>query len=194
MSFSLPTPLVLASASPRRRQLLERILPSFLCHPADIEESYPADMPVDQVPEFLSCQKAQAVAELYPDAILLGSDTGVFLDNSMLGKPKNQEDAVHMLERLSGRTHRVITGCCLIWGTKYRSFSQTTQVTFYPLSQEEIRQYVATGEPLDKAGGYGIQGKGALLVKEIRGDYFKVVGLPVALLARELQAFTRDTE
>ena len=104
----------------------------------------------------------------------------------MLGKPKNKEDAKQMLTELSGRKHKVITGCCICANSKVNSFSQVTEVEFYELTEKEIESYIATGEPMDKAGSYGIQGKGSLLVKGIVGDYFNVVGLPVARLNKEL--------
>ena len=162
--------IVLASNSPRRKQLMRLISPSFIIDPADIEESHAENIPLDRMPEFLALQKAQQVQKKHPDDIVIGCDTGVLI-----------------LKMLSGKTHRVITGCAIIKGDITLRFSQTTEVEFYPLTEEEMEAYVATGEPGDKAGAYGIQGKGALLVKEIRGDYYNVVGLPVALLSRKLR-------
>ena len=134
-------------------------------------------------------KKAAAVSAQHPKDLVLGSDTMVLLGDQILGKPGTPERAAEMLRLLSGKTHRVITGVALARGGVLRSFQSETAVTFYPLSEEEIAAYVATGEPLDKAGGYGIQGYGALLVKEIAGDFYSVMGLPVAQTARMLAAF-----
>lgn len=185
--------LILASASPRRKELLNKITDDFLCIPADIDETVPENEKAENAPEYLSLKKAECVAESYPDSIVLGSDTGVFCDGVMLGKPCDRDDAVRMLKMLSGRTHSVITGCALVKGDKKVSFSCETKVTFYELSDMEIENYVSTGECDDKAGAYGIQGKGALLIKEIKGDYFNVVGLPVAMLYRELTDFEKNS-
>ncbi len=179
--------IVLASNSPRRKQLMRLISQSFIIDPADIEESHAENIPLDRMPEFLALQKAQQVQKKHPDDIVIGCDTGVFINNMMIGKPSSDKTAFEILKMLSGKTHRVITGCAIIKGDITLRFSQTTEVEFYPLTEEEMEAYVATGEPGDKAGAYGIQGKGALLVKEIRGDYYNVVGLPVALLSRKLR-------
>ena len=178
---------ILASASPRRKELLTNILSDFTIIPSDAPEIIPVNLPPENAPELLACQKAAAIAQKHPDAIVIGADTGVFIDNQMLGKPRDQADAFNMLKMLSGRTHKVITGCCLYYRDKHISFSETTEVTFYSLNDQEINDYIATGEPEDKAGAYGIQQKGSLLVKSINGDYFNVVGLPVAKLYRMLQ-------
>jgi len=126
------------------------------------------------------------VHKLHPDDTVIGCDTGVFIDNQMIGKPKSDKAAFEILKLLSGKTHRVITGCAVYKGGRTVSFSQVTEVEFYKLTNAEIEEYIATGETSDKAGAYGIQGKGALLVKQIKGDYFNVVGLPVALLNKKL--------
>ncbi len=180
---------ILASASPRRKELFYQIREEFDIIPSDVEETIPLDIEIEKVPELLASQKAADVAARHPDAVVIGSDTGVFIDGEMLGKPRDRNDAAAMLRRLSGRTHKVITGCSIKQGTREMSFSEVTEVTFYPLSNEEIETYVAGGECDDKAGSYGIQGKGMLLVKEIKGDYFNVVGLPVGKLNRELREF-----
>ncbi|MBQ1974949.1 MAG: septum formation protein Maf [Ruminococcus sp.] len=181
--------IVLASNSPRRKQLMRLISPSFIIDPADIEESHAENIPLDRMPEFLALQKAQQVQKKHPDDIVIGCDTGVFINNMMIGKPSSDKTAFEILKMLSGKTHRVITGCAIYKGGKKLSFSEVTEVEFYPLSNEEIKEYIATGEPSDKAGAYGIQGKGSLLIKGIRGDYFNVVGLPVARLSRALKEF-----
>ena len=186
--------LILASASPRRQELLKLITEDFKIVPADIDESVDKSLPLESVPEHLADQKAAFVSAQYPDDIVIGCDTGVFIDNRMLGKPHSGMAAYHgdmaafeMLRLLSGRVHRVITGCAIYKGNKKLTFSDVTEVEFYPLSNEEIKAYIITGEPADKAGAYGIQGKGSLLIKGIRGDYFNVVGLPVAKLSRALK-------
>jgi len=178
--------IILASQSPRRQELLKKITDGFLCIPADIDETVPCGIKTEKAPEYLALKKAEFIAEKYPRSIVLGSDTGVFLDGEMLGKPNDRNDAVRMLKMLSGRTHSVITGCAIVKGQEKITFSCETSVTFYELTEAEIQAYVSTGECDDKAGAYGIQGKGALLIKEIKGDYFNVVGLPVAQLYRAL--------
>lgn len=177
--------VILASASPRRRELLAFALDAFDTLPANIEESLPEGLELTQGPAYLAAQKARFLAHQYPDALVIGCDTGVFIDNRMLGKPKDVEHAQSMLEELSGRVHQVITGCCLCLEGRERIFQEETWVEFYPLYKEEIASYIATGEPFDKAGGYGIQGKGALLIRGIQGDYYNVNGTAHARLTRE---------
>ena len=178
--------VILASASPRRKELLSLICDSFKIIPANIDETIDGNVNLYDIPEFLARQKAEAVYKLHPDDIVIGCDTGVFVDNQMIGKPKSEKAAVEILKMLSGKTHRVITGCAIYGKGEPISFSKVTEVEFYKLSEKEIRDYVETGEPMDKAGAYGIQGKGGVLIKQIRGDYFNVVGLPVAELKRKL--------
>ena len=174
--------LVLASASPRRQELIKLIDEEIIICPSSTDESFSADTPVESVPEILAVRKAAEVAKKYPNDIVIGSDTSVIIGNEILGKPTDTEDARRMLRLLSGNTHKVITGCAIFKGSKSISFSETTEVSFYPLSNNDIDNYIATNEPFDKAGAYGIQGKGSLLIKGISGDYFNVVGLPVAKL------------
>lgn len=178
--------IVLASASPRRKELIRLITNDFLCVPADVDETVPNDMDISCVAEFLACKKARAVAAKHKDELVLGCDTVVTIDNTVLGKPLNRSEAKAMLKLLSGRTHNVITGCCLICNNKSYSFSCTSTVTFWPLDDYQIEEYVSSGECDDKAGAYGIQEKGALLVKEINGDYFNIVGLPVSLINKNI--------
>ena len=184
--------LILASASPRRQELISLISEDVICAPSGVEEIIPDDIPTHEIPLCLAAQKAKAVAEKYPDYVVIGCDTGVILGEKILGKPKDKEDARRMMNALSGKTHKVITACTLIKGERKRSFSSVTEVEFYPLSEEEIEAYVNSGDCYDKAGAYGIQSGGALFVKEIRGDYLTVVGLPVARLKRELDAFMAE--
>lgn len=183
--------IILASASPRRRELLKYIAPEFEVIPADIDETLPGDVPAEKSAEYLAVQKAKHTAKQYPEATVIGSDTVVIIDDKILGKPADEADAARMLKMLSGRTHRVITGVSLARGERSDSFSCVTRVTFYPLSDEEIRGYIATGEPADKAGAYGIQGYGSVLVRGIEGDFFNVMGLPVAALKRRLDDFLK---
>lgn len=179
--------LVLASASPRRQELIKLIDEEIIICPSSADESFSADTPVESVPEILAVRKAAEVAKKYPNDIVIGSDTSVIIGNEILGKPTDTEDARRMLRLLSGNTHKVITGCAIFKGGKSISFSETTEVSFYPLSNNDIDNYIATNEPFDKAGAYGIQGKGSLLIKGISGDYFNVVGLPVAKLNKVLK-------
>ncbi len=179
---------ILASASPRRKELLAMLEVPFSIEPAKGEEHLPDDLPVTQAAEYLAVQKAEEIAALHPDCIVIGADTTVLLDDRILGKPKSEAACIDMLTRLSGRQHLVQTGCAICYQGKCVRFTEETQVEFYPLTDEEIRAYAATDEPYDKAGGYGIQGRAALLIAGISGDYYNVMGLPIAHLARELRA------
>ena len=181
--------IVLASASPRRRELLQRAGVTFTVRVSDADEQISPDTPPHEAVMSLARQKAQAVAKSCPDDLVIGADTVVVYDGAILGKPADAADAVRMLRMLSGKTHTVYTGVCLLSPGKTETFFEQTQVTFYPLTQQEIEAYVATGEPMDKAGAYGIQGRGCTLVQGICGDYFNVVGLPVAALCRRLSAY-----
>lgn len=184
--------IILASASPRRQELLKYIVPEFEVKPADIDETLPADVPPEKAAEFLAVQKAKHTAKQYPECVVIGSDTVVIIDSTILGKPADKADAERMLKLLSGRTHKVVTGVCIACGEKTDSFSCETKVKFYPLTEEEILDYIATGEPMDKAGAYGIQGYGSILAEGIEGDFFNVMGLPVAMLKRRLEKFIKE--
>lgn len=179
--------LILASKSPRRQELMKVITEDFLCVPSSAEEIVPENIQPEQVPVYLARLKATDVLKSNPHSVIIGCDTVVINNNYVLGKPKNSEDAKKMLKALSGKKHKVITGCCIVDKDREISFKSETEVEFYPLSDMEINSYIATGEPFDKAGAYGIQGKGSLFVKSICGDYFNVVGLPVSLLAKKLK-------
>lgn len=181
--------IILASGSPRRKELLTIAGLEFKVIVADVDEIIPENAEPQDVVKSLALQKASAVAEKYPDCVVIGADTVVVNDNAILGKPKSEADAIEMLSALSGRTHSVCTGVAIICGNKVKSFCETTEVEFYNLTENEIISYVRTGEPMDKAGAYGIQGKGCVLVKRIVGDYFNVVGLPVSKVFRELSEF-----
>lgn len=185
--------IILASASPRRRELLKLICEDFKSVSPDVDETVPAQVEILERPQFLAVKKAMHVSGcLSEKAVVIGCDTGVFIDDEMLGKPKDEDDAFSMLKKLQGKEHLVATGCCITDGTHKREFSVTSRVFFYPLSDEDIKDYIATGESMDKAGAYGIQGKGSLLIEKIQGDYFNIVGLPLSALARELKAFLRE--
>ena len=181
--------IILASASPRRKELLTLAGVDFTVKAADVEEVIPENASPDEVVMSLALQKAQAVSKDNADCIVIGSDTVVALDGVILGKPKDEENAREMLIARSGRSHTVYTGVAIIHGEKTKSFCEATEVVFNELSQEEILNYIATKEPMDKAGAYGIQGKGCVLVEKIVGDYFNVVGLPVSRLYKELKSF-----
>ena len=181
--------LILASGSPRRKELLQLITEDFTVYSVDADETLPAGMPVEMAAAYLADLKASTAAKIFPDQIVIGCDTIVLLGDEIMGKPKDREDAHRMLRALSGETHSVLTGTSLYYGTQTTVFTTETLVTFYPLSNAEIERYLDTGEPFDKAGAYGIQGKGSLLVQGIEGDYFNVVGLPVAALSRALTQF-----
>ncbi|MBQ7128644.1 MAG: septum formation inhibitor Maf [Clostridia bacterium] len=178
--------VILASKSPRREELLKTVFEEFEIIPSDCEEVVPKNISVKDVAEYLAILKAKDVAKKYRDSLVIGADTVVIVDGEILGKPKDKFEAKRMLKKLSGKTHTVVTGCCLCLNGKMNSFSKSTKVEFYKLTSDEIAEYVKTGEPMDKAGAYGIQGKGALLVKQIDGDYFTVMGLPIAKLKREI--------
>lgn len=170
--------LVLASASPRRRELLETAGFTFTVRPSDVDESIrPAENPGDYVRR-LAEDKARAVWR--PGEVTLGADTTVVVDSRILGKPADEAEAVAMLTELAGRGHEVITGYCLFDGQTARAGAETTQVHFSPMSAAEIAAYVRSGEPFDKAGGYGIQGLASKYIGRVEGCYFNVVGLPVA--------------
>ncbi len=182
--------IILASASPRRQELLKLIYDEFEIIPADIDETVRRSIELEQYPEYLALKKSRHIAEKRPVTdVVIGCDTGVFIDDMMLGKPEDAEQAAKMLKLLSGRVHKVITGCSVFYKGQNISFSETTEVEFFRLSDKDIAEYIATGEPMDKAGAYGIQGKGALLVKRINGDYYNVVGLPVGALKQKMKMF-----
>ena len=179
--------LILASASPRRKELLRYITDDFTVRVSHADETVREALSPEQTVTYLAAVKANAVYTGDADEVIVASDTIVVIDGAILGKPQDKEDACRMLRALSGRTHTVFTGVCLKTPRDERAFAERTEVTFYPLTDEEIREYVATGEPMDKAGAYGIQGKGSLLVRKIDGDFYNVMGLPVAALHRALQ-------
>lgn len=197
--------LILASASPRRQKLLNQIGMEFEVMPSGVEEKTESAVPCEMVME-LSARKAQDIFDKLSEekrnaAVVAGADTVVAVENQILGKPKDEKQAKEMLSLLQGRTHQVYTGVTLIWKEHAQrtegeeigqiSFYERTDVTMYPMSEEEILAYVESGEPMDKAGAYGIQGRCAAYIKEIHGDYYNVVGLPVARLYQEMKKLSR---
>ena len=178
---------MLASASPRRREICEQLGLKFTVLPAKTE--LPADpaLSVEDAILQVARGKAQEIAALHPETAVLGADTAVVLDGKILGKPENPDDAARMLRLLSGRTHKVVTGVWLCRGDEGDGFADTAEVTFFSLSDDEIDAYIATGEPLDKAGAYGIQGYGARFIEKLNGDFYTVMGLPSGRLYRFLK-------
>ncbi len=177
-----PLRVILASQSPRRRELLAQVGIAHEVCPADIDESY---LPHEHPPahaERLAREKARVLAVANPDAVVIGADTIVVIDDEVLGKPASVADAERMLTALSGRTHWVYTAVAVARGGEVVSGVEAVEVTFRPLGAAQVRDYVATGEPMDKAGAYGIQGFGAVLVERIHGDYFAVMGLALGRL------------
>ena len=192
--MKLHKPLILASQSPRRQEILSLAGFEFTVCPADAEWAPEGLLPYDRVRE-LARSKAAEVAKKFPNSIILGSDTMVVLGDTALGKPVDEQDAVDMLMSLQGRTHEVMTGVWIVETNaagstvKEDGFTDVTAVDFWAFSESEAREYVATGEPMDKAGAYGIQGKGMRLVKGISGDFFTVMGLPGGRLIRFVREF-----
>ena len=192
--MKLHKPLILASQSPRRQEILTLAGFEFSVCPADAEWAPEGLLPYDRVRE-LARSKAAQVAEKHPNSIVLGSDTMVVLGENALGKPRDEQDAVNMLMSLQGRSHEVMTGVWVIETdslgntVKENGFTDVTTVDFWAFSEDEAAEYVATNEPMDKAGAYGIQGKGMRLVKGINGDFFTVMGLPGGRLIRFLRDF-----
>ena len=186
--------IVLASGSPRRRELLTRMgIADFDVRVPETEETYPSNLSPRETVEYISREKARAAAALCrPDEIVITADTMVFLDGARLGKPRDEAHALEMLTALQGRRHTVCTGVTVCRGDYRDTQSEETEVFFRPATEQELRAYIRTGEPMDKAGAYGIQGRGALLVEKIHGDFFNVMGLPVEMLAEMLKTFEID--
>lgn len=181
--------IVLASGSPRRQELLGRMgIRDFVVSVPQVEEVCPEGLTLEETVCHISRQKSGAV-QAGPDDIVITADTMVFLDGKRLGKPRDEADALRMLSALQGRHHTVCTGVTVRQGGKMLTRAQSTQVWFREASTEELKNYIRSGEPMDKAGAYGVQGLGALLVERIDGDFFNVMGLPVLLLSRMLAQF-----
>ena len=175
--------LILASMSPRRREILALAGFEFTVHPADTDESVPEGTPADSAVIMTAQKKAEAVLRYAADGdVILAADTVVCLDGAIIGKPGTPDDAVKTLKSLSGRTHTVYTGYCLLKDGRRISGVEATDVTFRELDEDEIADYVASGEPMDKAGAYGLQGKACSFAKRIDGDFFNVIGLPICTI------------
>ena len=183
--------IVLCSGSPRRQELLRRIgIEQFDIRVPQVEETYPAGLNPRETVEYISREKAEAARRLCAeDEIFITADTMVFLDDARLGKPHDEADALRMLTARQGRRHTVCTGVSVGLGNHLETESEATEVVFRPATEAELRGYIRTGEPMDKAGAYGVQGKGALLVEGLHGDFFNVMGLPVLRLSRMLERF-----
>ena len=179
--------VVLASQSPRRRELLGRIFSEFEVIPSGVEEIADTASPEEYVKSLAAAKAEDVASRLSPDTLVIGSDTVVVLDGRILEKPNDEEDAFRMLAAMSGRMHEVYTGIAVCKDGKTTTAFQVTKVWFRDLSEDAISRYIASGEPMDKAGAYGIQQKGALLVRGIEGDYFNVVGLPLCKLCEVLE-------
>jgi septum formation protein len=183
-------PIVLASASPRRQELLRNAGITFSVHPAEIDETPRRDEPAQQFAERMAREKAEAIRQQFPEEkFILGADTVVVVDNLILGKPEDAADAARMLRLLSGREHQVITGVCLMTPDLENVRSEITTVHFCAMTEDDIRSYIASGEPMDKAGAYAIQGGAARWILKVEGDYNNVVGLPLDLVGRMLRDF-----
>lgn len=192
MVLKIERKLILASASPSRKMLLEQAGLDFEVVVSGVDETVPPDYTPAQTVEALARRKGQAVQALRPEAPIIAADSVVSIDGLILGKPKDDEAAKATLRRLSGRTHELITGVCLLINGRMDLFHQVTRVTFYPLTEEEIAEYVALGESRGRAGAYGIEGIGVVLVQSIQGDYPNIVGLPVAETIRRLHKLLGD--
>ena len=181
--------LILASQSPRRKELLERCHVRFTTEVADIDETLDPSVSLEEAMEDLAWRKAEKIFEKHPDSVVIGADTIVVLDQEVLGKPKDEEDAFRMLSELSGNTHQVMTGVCIVSSEKKITFCDSSDVEFYPLTEQQIRDYISTKEPMDKAGAYGIQGEGFFLIRKIDGDFYSIMGFPAARVLRALKEF-----
>jgi len=187
----LPYPVILASASPRRSDLLKPLIPEFRVIPADVDEDGLTDSDPWITARKLAREKALAVFEAHPDSLVIGGDTVVAYQNGdawvQLAKPADEDDAFRMLSILSGRTHTVITGICIKWPKGFSSFTDESKVTFAKMSDEQIRAYIATGEPMDKAGAYGLQGGARPFITQVEGFVSTVIGLPTERLSEALR-------
>lgn len=188
-----PQPIILASASPRRVELLRQVVPDFEVVPSETPEIHDEQLTAWEMAQINAYRKARVVAKQFPDALVIGADTLVYLDreSKLFGKPADRADAARMLSELQGRVHAVITAVCLLHlrAHRQRVFAEWTDVRFYPLTEPQIKEYLALMNPLDKAGAYAIQEHGERIVAEISGSYSNVVGLPVERVQQELQAW-----
>jgi septum formation protein len=178
---------ILASKSPRRQDLLHLIGLEFDVIPSHVDEIIKEGLTFEEVVQDIAVQKAIHIAKEHPDATVLGFDTLVIFEGEALGKPTSREEAFDMLKRLQGNTHTVLTGCALVCCDETETLYGEAEVTFYPMNDDEINEYLDTEEPFDKAGSYGIQGYGARYIKNVNGDYYSVMGVPVAKLYQLLR-------
>jgi len=178
--------IILASASPRRKEILELADLKFDVMPSDAQEITTKTAPNEVVMELASIKAKDIYKKSEKQSMIVGADTVVAYQGQILGKPTDKADAKRMLTMLSGQTHEVYTGVCVIEDGKTKTFYEETKVTFYEISDEQIDYYIKTGEPMDKAGSYGIQGKAAVFIKGIEGDYYNVVGFPIARFLQEI--------
>ena len=187
--------VILASASPRRQELIKLIFDKVEILPADCDETLPEGIGAREAVEYLSKIKNEASLQLTEkENLVISADTVVAVDDEILGKPIDKEDARRMISLLSGKVHQVYTGVTISLNGKVKTFSEKTDVEFFDLTEDEIEDYISSSEPYDNAGAYGIQGKAGLLVKGINGDYYNVVGFPIARLKREIQEFLFSEE
>ncbi len=186
--YNTHAPIILASVSPSRLELLARLGVSFEIIPDNVEETVDEDKPPHAVAMALAEDKARHVSKQYPHAAIIGADTIVVSQDRILGKPMDFDDAKRMLQGLSGNWHEVITGLCVRWGEKEITQHDITRVHFAPMRDEEIEHYIRTGDPMDKAGSYGIQGLAGFYIDRIEGDYYNVMGLPLSRLLGMLRA------
>ena len=188
--------IVLASGSPRRRELLDMAGFIFEVMPADVDETADPDLSPEQLVAHLAEKKALYIRDVLQskDVVIIGADTVVAIDDLILGKPKDEDDAFDMLSRLQGRDHMVFTGVTVASHEKCETFVESTKVFMRALDEQEIREYMATGEPFDKAGAYGIQERGAVLIERVEGDYFTVIGLPICRLNKLLKKWGQGDE
>jgi len=188
--MNLPYHLILASKSPRRQELLRSLEVDFEIRTKEVDESFPATIPVNEVAEYLAVKKSQAFEDLKGSELVITSDTTVLNDGQILNKAENAQEAFEMIQSLSGKTHQVITGVCLRSSNKKVSFSETTKVTFRKLEKAEIEHYIKNYKPFDKAGAYGIQEWiGMVGIEKIEGDFYNVMGLPLHKLYKHLLRF-----
>lgn len=184
--------IILASTSPRRKELLSRTGLVFETQESGYQEEMHLDLSPEKLAEHISFHKAKPVSEINPEAIVIAADTFIVFDGKYLGKPKTEEEARTMLKELSGKSHEIITGVTIMNKTRTVSFTSKATVYMRDLSPETIENYIKTGEPMDKAGAYAVQGKGAVLIEKMEGDFFGAVGLPIGRLAEELKQFGID--
>lgn len=184
--MSIPS-IILASNSPRRKELMHDCGIPFTVESVETKEVLDTNLPIEKAIEQIAYQKAKAVFDIHPKAWVLGCDTMVIYQDQPLGKPKNRADAKRMLELLCGHTHQVISGVAILGENKQLLFHEITEVTFHNIDDEFLKAYLDSEEPYDKAGAYGIQGKGKLLVEKINGDYYNVMGLPIAKVYQKLK-------